>query len=114
MTRDPYFIYTVLSVISLIACAAGIALSVVTKFLDESNNLGDSYGSFDDHCRTVLFEEERRSDISYNEARRFLSLTGDNPFDTDATKAPEALLKNDDIYGELEDVDIPLFKPLDG
>ena len=111
--HNPFMIYLWFYFGSLILFAAGGALFIVTKILDKSNNIGDSYGMFDDHSRSVIYEEAPRSDIGLEEGRRYLVTFGDNPFEeSDNSKAPEALKKNDDIYGELEDVDIPLFKPL--
>ena len=110
--NNPFLVYFLFYYFTAVTCAAGGSLFIVTRILDRSNNIGDSYGSFDDHCRSVIHEEAERDDISLDEGRRYLIAYGNSPFESDNSKAPEALKKNDDIYGELEDVDIPLFKPL--
>ena len=105
--------YATLSVIS----SAGIALFVIITLLDRSNNMGDTCGRFDDYSSHAIFLDtgSDRNDIGMEEGRRYLMNYGDNPFDMDGSEAPEMLRRNDDdIYGELEDVDIPLFKPLNG
>ena len=106
-------LYTVMAVVS----AAGIALFVIITLLDRSNNMGDTCGRFDDYSPHAIFLDtgSDRNDIGMEEGRRYLMNYGDNPFDMDGSEAPEMLRRNDDdIYGELEEVDIPLFKPLNG
>lgn len=106
----PFFImYCVLG----LACAFGITLYVIMKLLNRSNNIGDSYGSFDDYSRTVIHMEINHDDIGLDWGRMYLKTYGETNYEDNSDMMPEALKANDDdIYGELEDVDIPLFKPL--
>ena len=105
--------YTVICTVSVLIFAAGIALRIAVSMLDKSNNIGDTEGCFDDYA--CFFESvAKRYDIGPDSARKFLIEFGDSGFDNDDSKAHAALRMNEDndIYGELEDVDIPLFKPL--
>lgn len=88
---------------------------VVMTLLNKSNNIGDSYNSFDDHCKSVIHHDAEKDDISLESGRRYLVTFGNSPFESDDSGIPDPLKANDDdIYGELEEVDIPLFKPLNG
>ena len=107
--------YTVLCIVSVIICAAGMAFYVTVNIINKSNNIGDTSGSFWDYAHN--FDSiAKRYDIGKDSARAFLIEYGDSGFDNDDSKAHAALRMNeeDDIFGELEDVDIPLFKPKQG
>lgn len=104
-------IFNILFVGASLFFSAGVAMMVVAKKLSNSNNLGDFYGSFDDHAENFR-ETGTRIDISLEESRKFVAAYGDNPFINNNANVPAALKNDeDDIYGELEEVDIPLFKP---
>lgn len=97
-----------------VACAFGITLYIIIRLLNKSNNIGAGYGSFDEYCNTFIHRELDLDDIGISAGRRYLWEHGESPFEDNTDAMPEALKanNNDDIYGELEEVDIPLFKPL--
>ncbi len=101
------FIYTLCAFVMALA----VTLVIMAKFLDRSNNMGDSSNTFNDHVPRI-YSESARTHESRKRANDFVLEYGRNPFENDDSKAPDMLKLNDDIYGEVEDVDIPLFKPL--
>lgn len=112
----PVFIYQFMFILSVMLLSAGIACYAVVALISKSNNLGDFFGSFWDHAYDIK-DVDSRHDISMEEGKRFVMMFGENPFLNDDSKAPDALkanMEDDDIFGELEEVNIPLFKPLDG
>ncbi|MBR1797433.1 MAG: hypothetical protein IJ757_05435 [Clostridiales bacterium] len=92
--------------------AVGVSLFVLSRQLNRSNNIGDSFDSFSDHS-SGLTNEFYLPNLSLEAGKRFVREHGEDPFGDKAAKVPEMLKINDDIYGELEEVDIPLFKPLE-
>lgn len=110
----PFDLYVFMYLLFAFAAVVGGTMYIVARGLDKSNNIGDSYGMFDDYCRSIIHFGIDRDDIGHDAAEAYLQRYGSSPFTNDDSKAPELLKMNDDdIYGELEDVDIPLFKPLD-
>ena len=113
MSYNPLLTFSILYWAFGLIMAAGFTMFVVMTLLDRSNNIGDSYNSFDDHCRSTINTNIGKNDISLEEGRRYLISYGDSPFEIDDSGIPDPLKANDDdIYGELEELDIPLFKPL--
>ena len=104
-------VYDLIYVLCAIVMALGAAMIIMSKLLNESNNLGDSSDTFDDHVPKI-YKESRRTHETQKSANDFVLEYGRNPYENDDSQAPEMLKLNDDIYGELEEVDIPLFKPL--
>ncbi|MBP5180407.1 MAG: hypothetical protein J6127_03855 [Clostridiales bacterium] len=105
-----YIIYIVFSLLF----AGSVVVYFIGHLLDKSNNLGDTYGRLYDYSPSGSINLiAERLDISMASANAFLEAYDENPYEQDNSKAPEALKinENEDIYGELPDVDIPLFKP---
>ena len=92
---------------------AAISLSIFSKKLDESNNIGDSTSTFDDVCSGMV-EFTHRSTYSSTEYKaQFFRDHGYASYDRQGIKKDnfEQLL-DDDIPEDIPEVDIPLFKPL--
>ena len=103
-----YIVYLVSVGIS----SAGITLWIILAILGRFHNVGDKVGSFKDYSDAIIPEALRNEMSRFGmQGNDFLRDFGDSPFENDNEKAPHMLKKNeDDIYGDLEDVDIPLFK----
>jgi hypothetical protein len=108
------YVYYIIYIVFGLIFAGSVVMFFVGYLLDKSNNLGDTYGRLFDYSPTGSIRLiAERLDISLQSARAFVHAYNKNPFEPDNSKAPEALRinENQDIYGELPDVDIPLFKP---
>lgn len=91
----------------------GITVFIMCVLLNRFHNAGDTFGSFYNYSTSIdmiagtdpLIPGSNKEDV-------FMIYHGESHFENDNNKAPDMLKKNDDdIYGELEEVDIPLFKP---
>ena len=110
----PLIIFDIMAVAASIIFAVAITMLIVANALNRSNNLGDTSGGFKDYS-TPIRTSLTLTDVPSEKASHFVTLYGENPFENDNSKAPEILKANEeeDIYGDLPDVDIPLFKPLE-
>ena len=106
-----YSVYDIIYILCAVVMALAVTLSIMAKLLSNSNNMGDSYNTFDDHVPKIYKESSRVYD-NRKRANAFVIEMGRNPYENDDSLAPDMLKLNDDLYGELEDVDIPLFKPV--
>lgn len=99
-----------------LVCAAlgsiGITAAMILAVLNRLHNEGDTYGSFYNYSTSIDLQGATSPLTTLSsEEDVFMIHFGKSPFENDNTKAPDMLKKNDDnIYGELEEVDIPLFK----
>ena len=100
----------------LIGGAIGTILSLATwtKKLSQSNNLGDSCGSFDDYaaridyiCKNDWVDRNAKNSFLKTYGRDFLKEKGITPVND--YSFIDDVIPDDE---ELPDVDIPLFKPL--
>ena len=91
----------------------GITVFIMCVLLNRFHNAGDTFGSFYNYSTSIDMIAGTDPLIPGNTKEdTFMVFFGKSPFENDNTKAPDMLKKNDDdIYGELEEVDIPLFKP---
>lgn len=90
----------------------GITVFIICVLLDRLHNAGDTSGSLYNYSTSIdmiaasdpLIPGSNKEDV-------FMIYHGESHFENDNNKAPDMLKKNDDdIYGDLEEVDIPLFK----
>lgn len=108
------YVYYIIYIMFSLVFVGSLVTFLIGHLLDKSNNIGDTYGKLYDYSPTggIRLQAEK-IDISLESAKAFVHAYNENPFEPDNSKAPEALRinENEDIYGELPDVDIPLFKP---
>ena len=90
----------------------GITVFIMCVLLNRFHNAGDTFGSFYNYSTSIDMIARTDPLIPGNTKEdTFMVFFGKSPFENDNAKAPDMLKKNeDDIYGELEEVDIPLFK----
>ncbi len=90
-----------------------ITLMIITKLIERSNAISGIPVSFDEYSPGVHYHAERdRADRSV--LGFFMSEHAKSPFgDDDSSNTDGWDNSEDDIYGDLPEVDIPLFKPLD-
>ena len=102
----------ILAVTSVLIFASGITIFIIGKLINRSNNFGDNLCSFKDYSTPIRLRA-KLEDVGPERGSSFVTEFGDNPFVNDNSKAPEVLKANEeeDIYGDLPDVDIPLFVP---
>ena len=111
--NNPFTVFILIYILFALAAAVAGTLYIVIMILYKSNNIGDSYGSFNNYVKSDIHSDIWRDDITWEIGRQYLIRWGESPFENDNSEAPAPLKANDDdIYGELEEVDIPLFKPL--
>ncbi|MBQ4270309.1 MAG: hypothetical protein II718_00625 [Clostridiales bacterium] len=107
-----YILNDIAAVISVLIFASSISIFIVVLCLNRSNNFGDNFCGFKDYSTPIRIRS-KLVDVSEPQGSRFVTEFGDNPFKYDNSKAPEILKANEeeDIFGDLPDVDIPLFVP---
>ncbi|MCQ2504714.1 MAG: hypothetical protein MJ103_05735 [Saccharofermentans sp.] len=93
---------------------AAIALSIFSKMLDKSNNIGDSTSTFDDVCPEHVEFTYKNTYENESYKNQFLRDHGLRSYAKQGIKMNDYgdLLDDNIIPDELPDVDIPLFKPL--
>jgi hypothetical protein len=106
----------VLWVISLafgLFIGAAVSLSIFSKMLDKSNNIGDSTSTFDDVCSGMVQFSHRSTYDSTEYKAQFFRDHGYASYDRPEVKKDHfEQLDDNDIPEDLPEVDIPLFKPL--
>lgn len=91
---------------------AAISLSIFSKKLNDSNNLGDSTSTFDDVCSGRVMFTHRRQYDSAKYKQGFFKDHGYLSYSRQGIKNNYSDQAEDEIPDELPEVDIPLFKPL--
>ena len=77
MTDVMDIIYILMS----LALSIGVALCLIAKLLEKSNNIGDSYSSFDDHVHTLIKREASHTYNDYTRGMEFIVAYGEDPFE---------------------------------
>ena len=98
-------IYILLAVLS----SASITLYVIGKRLEKSNSIGDEEIEYNNYGTDPDYHASANK-ISGERIRSFMAEYAKNPFSSDGAKVWDND-PNDDIYGDLPEVDIPLFAP---
>lgn len=89
-----------------------ISLSIFSKKLNESNNIGDSTSGFDDVCPDRVYFSYRSTFNSTASKADFFKNHGLSSYSKQGIKKTDYSSIDDVIPDEIPDVDIPLFKPL--
>jgi hypothetical protein len=93
-------------------CSTAISLSIFSKKLNDSNNIGDSTSTFDDVCAGRVMFTHRSQYDSTSSKQGFFKSYGYQSYSNKGIKGNYSDLGEDDIPEDLPEVDIPLFKPL--
>lgn len=91
---------------------SAISLSIFSKKLNDSNNIGDSTSTFDDVCAGRVMFTHRSQYESMEYKNEFFRDYGYQNYTRQGIKGNYSDLGEDVIPEELPEVDIPLFKPL--
>ena len=92
---------------------AAISLSIFSKKLDDSNNIGDSTSTFDDVSSGMVQFTHRSTYDTTEYKTQFFRDHGYNSYDRQGIKKDNfRQLDDNDIPEDIPEVDIPLFKPL--
>ncbi|MCR5529910.1 MAG: hypothetical protein K6F49_11885 [Saccharofermentans sp.] len=103
----------IISLIFGLFIGTAVSLSIFSKRLDKSNNIGDSTSTFDDVCAGRVQFTHRSTYDSTEYKAQFFRDHGYASYDRQGIKTDNfEQLDDNAIPEDLPEVDIPLFKPL--